>query len=209
MPELGVKDINNKGAGTMTLSEELFSIQGKDTLIHQAMINYLANQRQGTACTKTKGFVRGGGRKPYKQKGTGRSRAGSIRSPLWKGGGTVFGPRPRDYSYKMPKKARRLALYAALSEKIREGQIVVLDSLAVKEPRTKEMVGIMSTLGLEQGSLLIVLKESDRNIFLSVRNIPGVRVMRAGDLHAYDVLSSDRLLSTKDALESLQQRASK
>lgn len=209
MPELGVKDINNKGAGTMTLSEELFSIQGKDTLIHQAMINYLANQRQGTACTKTKGFVRGGGRKPYKQKGTGRSRAGSIRSPLWKGGGTVFGPRPRDYSYKMPKKARRLALYAALSEKIREGQIVVLDSLAVKEPRTKDMVGIMSTLGLEQGSLLIVLKESDRNILLSVRNIPGVRVMRAGDLHAYDVLSSDRLLSTKDALESLQQRAGK
>jgi large subunit ribosomal protein L4 len=209
MPEIGVKDINNKGAGTITLSEELFAVQGKDTLIHQAMINYLANQRQGTACTKTRGLVRGGGAKPYRQKGTGRSRAGSIRSPIWKGGGTVFGPRPRDYSYNMPKKSRRLALYAALSEKIRDDKLVVLDSLAIKEPRTKEMMGIMSTLGLEQGSLLIVLKETDRNILLSARNIPGVRIMRAGDLHAYDVLSSDRILSTKDALESLQQRAGK
>jgi large subunit ribosomal protein L4 len=207
MPEIGVKDINNQGAGTMVLSEELFSVQGKETLMHQAVINYLANQRQGTACTKTRGLVRGGGRKPYRQKGTGRSRAGSIRSPIWKGGGTVFGPRPRDYSYNMPKKARRLALYAALSEKIRDGQLVILDRLAIKEPRTKEMVGIVNNLGLGQGSLLIVLNEADRNVRLSARNIPGVRVMRAGDLHAYDVLSSTRLLATKDALESLQQRA--
>jgi large subunit ribosomal protein L4 len=207
MPEIGVKNIENKNAGTITLSEELFSARGKDTLMHEAVINYLANQRQGTAATKTRGLVRGGGKKPYRQKGTGRARAGSNRSPIWKGGGTVFGPSPRDYSYKMPKKARKRALYAAIAEKIKDDQLVVIDNLAIKEPKTKEMVGIMGTLGLDKGSVLIVLKETDRNVLLSARNIPGVRVMRAGDLHVYDVLSSDRLLSTKDAMESLQQGA--
>jgi large subunit ribosomal protein L4 len=207
MPEIGVKNIENKNAGTITLSEELFSARGKDTLMHEAVINYLANQRQGTAATKTRGLVRGGGKKPYRQKGTGRARAGSNRSPIWKGGGTVFGPSPRDYSYKMPKKARKRALYAAIAEKIKDDQLVVIDNLSIKEPKTKEMIGIMGTLGLDKGSLLIVLKETDRNVLLSARNIPGVRVMRAGDLHVYDVLSSDRLLSTKDAMESLQQGA--
>ncbi|MHC4240444.1 MAG: 50S ribosomal protein L4 [Planctomycetota bacterium] len=207
MPEIGVKNIENKNAGTITLSEELFSARGKDTLMHEAVINYLANQRQGTAATKTRGLVRGGGKKPYRQKGTGRARAGSNRSPIWKGGGTVFGPSPRDYSYKMPKKARKRALYAAIAEKIKDDQLVVIDNLSIKEPKTKEMIGIMGTLGLDKGSLLIVLKETDRNVLLSARNIPGVRVMQAGDLHVYDVLSSDRLLSTKDAMESLQQGA--
>jgi large subunit ribosomal protein L4 len=209
MPELGVKDIKNQSAGSISLSEDLFGIKGKEALMHSAVVNYLANQRQGTASTKTRSVVRGGGRKPYKQKGTGRSRAGTIRSPLWRGGGTVFGPRPRDYGYKMPRKARRHALYAALSTKIADGEVIVVDGLAMDEPKTKKMVEVLDNLELGGESLLIVLEAADDNVALSARNIPAVRVKVASDLHAYDVLSHGRLLITRAALQGMEGGAEK
>jgi large subunit ribosomal protein L4 len=203
MPELSVRDINNNVTGTMTLPDEKFGIEGKDALLHEAVVNFLANQRQGTHATKTRGLVSGGGKKPWRQKHTGRARAGSIRSPLWRGGGVVFGPQPRDYYYSMPKKARRLALYAALSRKIADDEVIVLDKLEIQEPKTKKMVEILNNLGVAGESLLVVVNGVDRNVILSSRNIPAVRVMTAEDLHAYDVLSASRVLMTKAALEVL------
>jgi large subunit ribosomal protein L4 len=203
MPELEVKNINNNTAGSITVPDEHFGIKGKDALLHSAVVSYLANQRQGTHSTKTRGKVRGGGRKPYRQKGTGRSRAGTIRSPLWRGGGIVFGPHPRDYRQNMPKQARRLALYAALSAKIADGEMVVVDDLKLDEPMTKKMVEIINNLEVSDGSLLLVLPEMNPNVMLSVRNIPGANVMLAPDLNAYAVLAHRRLLCTKGAIEAL------
>ncbi len=208
MPKVQVMDLTSKKKGSIDLPEEFFGIKGKESLMHSSVVNFLANQRQGTHCTKTRGKVRGGGRKPYRQKGTGRARAGSIRSPLWKGGGATFGPLPRDYYYKMPRQARRLALYAALSQKLADGEVTVVEALALKEPKTKKMVEILRALELGGTSLLIVTKELDAAVALSARNIPEVRLMRAADLHAYDVLSRGRVLITRDALVALQEQAS-
>lgn len=203
MPDIGIRDIENNVTGTMSLPEELFGLKGKEALLHDAVVNYLANQRQGTHSVKTRGLIRGGGRKPWRQKHTGRARAGSIRSPLWRGGGTVFGPQPRDYSYSMPKQARKIALYAALSAKIADDEVMVVDGLKLEEPKTKKMLEIINTLGISGESLLIVVSGKDNNVLLSSRNIPGVTVRPAGELHAYDVLSRTRVLITKDALEAL------
>jgi large subunit ribosomal protein L4 len=207
MPEIGMKDIKNQDSGTLKLKEEVFGITGKEPLLHQAVVNYLANQRQGTHSTKTRGKVRGGGRKPYRQKGTGRARAGSTRSPIWKGGGTTFGPQPRDYSYQMPRRAKKQALYASISAKLADGEIVVVDGLKVSEPKTKRMVEILDALDLSGQRVLIVLKEMDANVALSARNIPGVRLKMASDLHAYHVLSHGRLLVTREAMETLASEA--
>ena len=207
MPEISVKDMNNKDAGKMQLPDDIFGLDGSEALMHSAVVNHLANRRQGTHATKSKGMVSGGGAKPYKQKGTGRARAGSNRSPLWHGGGTVFGPQPRDYSYKMPRKARRKAFFAAISGKISDGEVTVLDSFAMDEPRTGRMAGILKGLGFEKGSLLVVTRELDRNLALSLRNIPGVRLRQAADVNTYDVLAHDRVLITREAMESLQSRA--
>jgi large subunit ribosomal protein L4 len=209
MPTVAVIDINKKAKGKIDLPDEFFGIKNRDALLHDSMVNFLANQRQGTHATKTKGKVRGGGRKPYRQKGSGRSRAGSIRSPLWKGGGTTFGPSPRDYSYRMPRQARKLALYAALSAKLADGEVVVVDSIAIDEPKTKRMVEILETLELSGGRLLIVVTMPDAALALSARNIPEVRLMSAKDLHAYDVLSSAKVLITKEAVKELQEQAEK
>lgn len=203
MPDIGIRDIENNVTGTMSLPEELFGLKGKEALLHDSVVNYLANQRQGTHAVKTRGLIRGGGRKPWRQKHTGRARAGSIRSPLWRGGGTVFGPQPRDYSYNMPKQARKIALYAALSAKIADDEVMVVDGLRLEEPKTKKMLEIINTLGISGESLLIVVSGKDDNVLLSSRNIPGVTVRPAGELHAYDVLSRRRVLMTKDALEAL------
>src|SRR5512135_3225104 len=135
MPEFEIKDKNNKPVGKVNLSEKVFGVKAKDGVIHNAVVNFLANQRQGTHATKTKGLISGGGKKPWKQKHTGRARAGSSRSPLWRGGGTVFGPQPRDYSYELPKKARRLAVRAALSAKQTDGEIIVIDDISLEKPR--------------------------------------------------------------------------
>lgn len=203
MPDIGIRDIKNNITGTMSLPEDLFGLKGKEALLHDSVVNYLANQRQGTHATKTKGLVRGGGKKPWKQKHTGRARAGSSRSPLWRGGGTVFGPQPRDYSYSVPKQARKTALYAALSAKIADEEVMVIEGLRLEGPKTKSMVEIINNLGVSGESLLIVINGRDENVLLSSRNIPAVTVRPAGELHAYDVLSRSRVLITKDALEAL------
>jgi large subunit ribosomal protein L4 len=206
MPEVSIKDINNKDAGKLQLDDALFAISGKEALLHSAVRNYLANKRQGTHSTKGRAEVRGGGAKPFRQKGTGRARAGTNTSPLWRGGGTVFGPSPRDYSYSMPKKARRLAFYAALSAKIADNEVVILDALTFEAPKTRAMAVVLDTLGISGGSVLVVLKEMDANVALSVRNIPAANIILARDLNAYDVLSHRQVLITKEAMQSLEDR---
>ncbi len=207
MPEFEVKDRNNKPVGKVSLSEKVFGVKAKDGVIHNAIVNFLANQRQGTHATKTKGLVSGGGKKPWKQKHTGRARSGSSRSPLWRGGGTVFGPQPRDYSYSLPKKARRLALKAALSGKLSDGEIVVIDAFSIEKPQTKEIVSVLKGLELIGKSTLIIVPEYDEAVVLSARNIPGVTVKRVSDLNSYDVAVHSRLLMTKKAAEMLSEAA--
>ncbi len=204
MTEVEIKDKNNNVIGKMSLPENVFGVRSKKSVIHEAVVNFLANQRQGTHATKTKGLVRGGGKKPWRQKHTGKARSGSIRSPLWRGGGTIFGPQPRDYSYNVPKKVKRLALMAALNEKISSGAVVVIDSISMQKPRTKEMISILKNLGLDNKSVLIVLPEKDDAVIYSARNIPGVSVVRAGDLNAYDLLTHNLLLATKEAVKRLE-----
>lgn len=203
MPEIEIKNQNNNTVEKINLQEDVFGGETNRSLLHQVVVNYLANQRQGTHSTKTKGFVRGGGKKPYRQKSTGRARAGSNRSPLWRGGGTIFGPLPRDYSYSVPKKVRRRALMAALQEKLAGNEIVVVDSIVIEKPKTKEMMTILKNLGLDNKSILIVLPEHNVPVALSARNIPGVGITRAMDLNTYDVLASNVLLMTKEAFMKL------
>jgi len=205
MPEVDIKDKNNNIIGKISLRDDIREDYPKQGVIHDAVINYLANQRQGTAATKTKGLISGGGKKPWKQKHTGRARAGSIRSPLWRGGGTVFGPQPRDYSYKLPKKIKRLALLTAFHKKLSSGEVVIIDNLSVEKPKTKEMVSILKNLGLDHKSVLIVLPEKDDNIMRSARNIPGVSVTRTSDLNTYNVLANNMLLMTKEAAAKLEE----
>lgn len=203
MLELEIKDITNNSKGKVTLPENVFGLSGRSDLLHDAVVNYLANQRQGTHATKTRGMVSGGGKKPWRQKHTGRARAGSIRSPLWRGGGTVFGPQPRDYYRNLPKALRIRALKEAISAKYSGGEIVVVESIEMQKPKTKEMLKIIDSLGLTGKSLLIVIKDKDDNLFLSARNIPGIDVVRVTDLNAYQVLSHDRVILTKDAFDSI------
>jgi large subunit ribosomal protein L4 len=199
MPDVEIKDKNNNIVGKMNLSDDVFDIHAKEGVVHSAVVNFLANQRQGTHSTKTKGLVSGGGKKPWKQKGTGRARAGSIRSPLWRTGGIVFGPQPRDYSYKLPKKVKRLALMTAFYRKLADGEVVVIDNFAIEKPKTREMKEILKNLGLTGKSILIVLPEKDNSVVLSARNIPSVSVTRTADLNTYDVIVHNVLLMTKDA----------
>lgn len=201
---LEIKDTNNTSKGTMSLAPSIFGSEAAGAVVHSAAVAFLANQRQGTHATKTRGMVSGGGKKPYKQKHTGRARQGSIRAAQFRGGGAVFGPQPRDYSMKLPKNVRRAALYKALSMKLADGEIVLVDALALERPKTKEMAQILKNLGLDGMSVLIVIPDDNRNVFASARNIPGVEVIRAADLNAYAVAAYERLLLTADALKKLQ-----
>ncbi len=203
MSEITIMDKNNKAVKTIQVSDDILAVKAKDGVIHEAIRNYRANQRQGTHSTKTKGRVRGGGRKPWRQKHTGRSRAGSNRSPLWTGGGTVFGPQPRDYSYAIPKKARRHALRSVLSEKYAHGELIVIDSFQMEKPKTKDMITVLKNHDCEGKSTLIVLSEKDDNVILSSRNIPRVTIRRIADLNPYEAAVHSRLLMTADALNMI------
>jgi large subunit ribosomal protein L4 len=209
MPEVTVKDKNNKQVGKMDLPADVFGVEAKDGVIHGMVVNFLANQRQGTHATKTKGLVSGGGKKPWKQKHTGRARAGSSRSPLWRGGGIVFGPQPRDYSYELPKRARRLALKAALSKKLSADEITIIEGFDIEKPRTKDMVSILRSLELGDKSTLVIIPEYNKAVLLSGRNIPGVTVRRASDLNSYEVMAHSRLLMTRQAAEILAEAGKK
>lgn len=187
-----------------TLNEAIFGAKTRSHLLHQAVVMQLANRRAGSAATKTKGFVRGGGKKPWKQKGTGRARSGSIRSPIWVGGGTVFGPTPRDYSYRIPRSARREALLSALSVKQRDGHLIVVDKLELEAAKTKIMVQALAELKVT--SALIVISQPDPTVERSARNLPKVKVLRVDGLNVYDLLRYDHLILTEGALKLLEER---
>ena len=186
------------------LPESIFGVPIRPHLLHQTVIMQLNNRRSGTASTKTRGLVRGSGRKPWRQKGTGRARVGSIRSPLWTGGGTTFGPQPRDYSYRLPKKARREALLSALSLRRQDEKIIVIDKLELAETKTKLMLEVLKNLGVE--SALIVIHESDERVERSARNLGTVKVLRAEGLNVYDILRYEHLVLTEQALGVIEER---
>jgi large subunit ribosomal protein L4 len=186
------------------LNEAIFGAKTRPHLLHQAVVMQLANRRAGSAATKTKGFVSGGGKKPWRQKGTGRARAGSIRSPIWVGGGTTFGPQPRDYSYRMPRTARREALLSALSLKNREGKIIVVDKFELDEIKTKLMIKALAELKVDNA--LVVIAQSDVKIERSARNLPKVKVLRVEGLNVYDLLRYEHLILTEGALKRLEER---
>ncbi len=203
MVQIEIKDVNNNVRGAVSVSDRVFKNEASESLVHEAVVAYLANQRQGTHSTKTRGLVSGGGRKPYKQKSTGRARAGSSRSPLWRKGGIVFGPLPRDYSISMPKQARRTALFKALSMKLADGQIVAIDAFGIEKPKTKNIAKIITSLGLDGKNIYLVTADKDANVVLSARNLPHVDVVRVGDLNAYHVAACDCLVFTADALKQI------
>lgn len=204
MSKIKVLDRGGKGISEINAPKEVFNYPVKEHLLYEAVVNYRANQRQGSAFTKTRSEVRGGGRKPWRQKGTGRARAGSIRSPLWKKGGITFGPKPRSYYYSLPKKAKRNALKSAFSMKFAEKQILILKALDFKEPKTKEGKKLLEVLKLD--SALIVDKHENKNLFLSLRNIPRVKAVDYNQVNVYDVLNHKWLVFTQNAFESLMEK---
>lgn len=204
MPKVAVFNIEGKQVGDMELNDDVFAVEINEALLHKVIVNQLANRRQGTVATKTRGLVSGGGRKPWRQKGTGRARVGSTRTPVWVGGGVTFGPEPRDYSYKMPKKARRAALRSALSVKVRDGKFVIVDQLAIDKPKTKTIVEILEALEANTKTL-VVLSEWDTNIYLALRNIPNTLLSKSVGLNVYDILNHDKIVITKDAVAKLEE----
>jgi large subunit ribosomal protein L4 len=205
MPKVAVYNTAGEQTGEIELSEGIFGVEVNEAVLHQAVVLQLANQRLGTHKTKTRAEVRGGGRKPWKQKGTGRARAGSIRSPLWVGGGTTFGPRPRSYKKVLPRKVRRLALKSALSSKVEGGNVIVLEGLHMDAPKTKEMVNVLQNLKFAAGKTLIVAGESDVNIVKSANNIPGVKTVTADGLNVYDILHHNKLVLLKDVVSTVEE----
>jgi len=204
MPKVALYDITGSQIGDVELSDDIFGVKVNTHVMYEAVKNYLANQRQGTQSAKTRGEVRGGVRKPWRQKGTGRARQGSIRAPQWIGGGVVFAPKPRDYSYKLPKKIKRLALKSALSSKVRDNEIIVVDSLVLDKPKTKDMVKILSNLKAGKKTL-VVIPERDENVILASRNIPGVKTAYVNTVNVYDILNCDSFLITKDAVNKVEE----
>ena len=204
MPTVAIYDIANKKVGDLELNESIFGVEVNEALLHQAVVMQLASQRLGTHATKTRGMVRGGGRKPWKQKGTGRARSGSTRSPIWVGGGTVFGPEPRSYAFRMPRKQRRLAIMCALSDKVQSGDFVVLDSIDFAAPKTKEMVKMLNDFSVDSKALIITAGEAE-NVEKSSRNIPGVKAINTNGLNVYDILNHNKLFITKDAITRIEE----
>src|SRR5215813_905010 len=197
MPTVKVRNLKNEEIGDLELSEAVFGAPFNEPLIHAAVRNYMANGRQGTVATKTRGDVSGAGRKLWKQKGTGRARIASLRSPLWKGGGNVHGPQPRDWSYNLPRKMKRGALRSALSERLREGNLVVVDGFGLDDHKTKTFVAIAKSFGWDNKTL-IVETSPEKNLILSSRNVPGVTVASNANINVYDVLYHDKIVFTKD-----------
>lgn len=191
--------------GEIELPEVITSQPPREHLLYEVVKMQLANRRAGTASTKTKGQVRGGGKKPWRQKGTGRARSGSSRSPVWVGGGTIFGPQPRSYAYRLPRSARRTALLAALAHKQRDGNLTVVNEIVLTEPKTKQMIQFLYALGLTK-SILIVITDPDHSIERSARNLPHVKVLRSEGLNVYDLLRYHHCLFTRDSLEQVSKR---
>jgi large subunit ribosomal protein L4 len=204
MPKTDLYNMEGNKVGEIELSEKVFGQKVNESVIHEVIVNHLANKRQGTQSAKTRAEVSGGGAKPYRQKGTGRARHGSIRSPQWVKGGVVFAPKPRDYSYNINKKTKKAAMRSALSGKLADSEILVLDALSFDGIKTKQVVGLLKNLGID-GKALIITGDRDENVYLSARNIYGVDASYAGMLNVYDVLNHDKLIIVKDAVEKIEE----
>lgn len=203
MPTVPVYNIKGSQVGEIALNDQVFGVKVNKALLHEAVIMQLASRRLGTVAVKTRSMVRGGGRKPWRQKGTGQARHGTRRSPIWTGGGIVFGPMPRDYDYNLPKKARRQALRSALSAKVEAGEMIVVESLPISEPKTKTMVNILENL--KANKAVIVTVEYEDSVSKSARNIPGVLTLTSDGINVYDLLAHDHLVITKDAVSKVEE----
>ena len=208
MPTIEVKNLQNQVVGEVSLSDEVFGVALNEALIYDALKNYQSNQRQGTSATKTRGNTSGSGKKLWRQKGTGRARVASLRSPLWKGGGNVHGPQPRDWGYELPKKMKRGALRSALSERLREGNLLVVEDLHLADHKTKNFVGVVKALGLDKRALFVDAKPSN-NFALASRNVPGITLAANTNVNIYDVLYHEKIVLTREAVNVLQEKLSK
>lgn len=204
MATITIYDQTKKEVGSMDLAPEIFEVPVKPEILHLVVRSQLAAKRQGTHATKTRGMKRGGGAKPWRQKGTGRARSGSTRSPLWRGGGTTFGPQPRDYSFKVNKKVRRLALRMALTSRFSEEKLMVVKSIDLPEIKTKLFVEVAEALGLNKA--LVIVKDADNKLLLSARNIPGIKLISADQLNVYDILKHRQIVMLENAAQDLQER---
>jgi len=204
MPKVALYNAQGAQIGDIELNDAVFGIEPNESVVHEAVVMQMASWRQGTSCTKSRGEVRGGGRKPWRQKGTGRARVGTIRSPLWRGGAIIFGPKPRSYGYSIPKKKRSLALRSVLSSKVAENNIIVVDELNFEAPKTKEMIKVLNALNVE-GKALVVTGEVNENVVCSARNIPGVLPMTSDKVNVYDVINAGKIVLTKDAVAKIEE----
>lgn len=205
MPNVTLYNVAGQAAGEIKLNDSVFGVEYNEAVIHQAVVRQMANERLGTHATLTRGLVRGGGKKPWRQKGTGRARVGSIRSPLWVGGGTVFGPTPRSHAKSMNRRARQLAVKSALSEKLRSNEIVVLDKIGFAAPKTKDAIKMLAAFHVEGKALIIDGDESVMNTVLSARNIPGVKAIAPSGINIYDLVHYTKLFITKSAVEKIEE----
>ena len=204
MPSITVVDMEGKNVGTLELADSVFGIEPNAAVMHMMVVNYLAAQRQGTQSALTRSEVSGGGRKPWRQKGTGRARQGSTRAPQWTHGGIVFAPKPRSYRFTVNKKVRRLAMKSAFSAKAQESSIIVVDSIKMDEYKTKKMAAMLSAIGVEKKAL-VVLPEVDSKVIKSANNLPGVKTAQVNELNVYDILNADKLVIAKDAVSKIEE----
>ncbi len=204
MSKVTVYNMAGSNVGEIELSEAIFGIEPNASAVHQAVVNYLANQRQGTQSTLTRSEVRGGGRKPWRQKGTGHARQGSIRAPQWRKGGIALGPKPRDYSYSLNKKVKRLALKSVLSDKVKTADLIVVDNISVDGFKTKTMVNMLDALGVQKKAL-IVMPEKNEQVIKSAANIPGVKTALVNTINVYDIINADKFIVAKDAIAKLEE----
>lgn len=204
MAKVDVKDIKGNVVGTVDLNDQVYAIEPSNASVHSVVVMQLANKRQGTHSTLTRAEVRGGGRKPWRQKGTGRARVGSTRNPVWRSGGVAFGPKPRDYSYTIPKKIKRLAMKSVLSSKLAEQNLIILDSLTLASPKTKDMKNILSSIGVAKTAAIVTLNK-ENNVMLSSGNLPGVLAAFTGSVNVYDLMRHQTLVMTKEAALKLEE----
>ena len=203
MPKIDVYDIEGKKVKTLELKEEIFGIEPNEAVVHSVLVNYLANQRQGTQSTKTRSEVSGGGRKPWRQKGTGHARQGSTRAPQWTGGGVVFAPTPRDYSFKMNKKEKRAALKSALTSRVAENKFIVIDELKFDEIKTKKFQEVLNNLNVNKA--LVVLEDDNKNVEISARNIAGVKTAKTNTINVFDILKYNTVITTKACVATIEE----
>ena len=203
MANVSVYNMEGKEVGTIELNDAVFGVKVNEHLVHMAVVQHLANKRQGTQKAKTRGEVSGGGRKPWKQKGTGHARQGSTRSPQWTGGGMVFAPVPRDYSFKINKKEKRAALKSALTSKVQDSNLIVVDELKFNEIKTKNFVAVMNNLKVEKG--LVVIEGNDANVVLSARNLPAIDTIQADEINVYDIMKAKKVVLTKNAVAKIEE----